>query len=100
MRVKDGRWTKTIMCWCLDSLKRKVGRQKKRWVDDIIQHAGISWKKFTGNKQKWLTMGEGERGLTSGPGFKNIFSIKAINCYYCLKKKKKKKKRKKNCIIL
>ena len=34
-RLTDDRWTARALMWSPTDGKRKVGRQKKRWVDDI-----------------------------------------------------------------
>ncbi|KAG7313515.1 hypothetical protein JYU34_000655 [Plutella xylostella] len=36
--------------------KRKRGRQKRRWEDDIVSTAGKNWMEVALDRQKWKTL--------------------------------------------
>ncbi|GBP25697.1 hypothetical protein EVAR_12175_1 [Eumeta japonica] len=40
MRVKEEKWTKTIIEWCLGEGCRRRERQLKRWEDDLPEGGG------------------------------------------------------------
>ena len=42
LRVQDNRWTRRLTEWQPRTGKRKRGRQKKRWRDDITAHMGTA----------------------------------------------------------
>ena len=59
-RVKDNRWTKRLTEWQPRTGKRRRGRQKKRWRDDITDYMGTStWTRTAMTRQKWKMLKEG-----------------------------------------
>ncbi|KAI8428464.1 hypothetical protein MSG28_007275 [Choristoneura fumiferana] len=57
-RYQDNRWTLQTTEWIGPAGKRQRGRQKKRWVDEIVKTAGNNWMSTAQNKQKWKEMEE------------------------------------------
>ncbi|PZC71479.1 hypothetical protein B5X24_HaOG213342 [Helicoverpa armigera] len=57
-RCKDNRWTLLTTNWNGPKDKRRVGRPKKRWADDIAGIAGPSWQTVALNRQTWKKMEE------------------------------------------
>ncbi|CAH2235423.1 jg13281 [Pararge aegeria aegeria] len=54
LREKREKWTKAMTEWEVrDGSKRNKGRQRKRWVDDIKQTAGILWSRKARNRHTW-----------------------------------------------
>lgn len=58
VRSKKKKWTNEITVWCPRDGKRRKGRQKIRWEDDIKKVAGITWQRNAENRQIWITLGE------------------------------------------
>jgi hypothetical protein len=53
----DDRWSKKIERW--EPLgTRKRGHPKKRWRDEIQEHAGIFWRRKTQNRELWKNLGK------------------------------------------
>jgi hypothetical protein len=44
--LKDDRWAKVVEIW-KPVEKRKLGRPKTRWRDEIEEHAGLLWRRKT-----------------------------------------------------
>ena len=55
----DNGWTTRIMDWLLRTGKRKRGRQRRRWRDDIRVYAGITWTRTARNRNEWHLREEG-----------------------------------------
>lgn len=52
------RWERKVLEWTPRGQKRKVGRPKIRWEDEIIRHSGIAWKRTVSNRDRWKRVGE------------------------------------------
>lgn len=65
-RYEDKRWTYQTTKWQGPIGKRNVGRQRKRWADDIINTAGKNWMHTAKDRDRWKTMEEAftRRGAT------------------------------------
>lgn len=57
-RHKDRRWSWRITKWIGPPGKRKVGKPKKRWLDDIVHLAGRNWMSLAQDRIKWKALGE------------------------------------------
>ncbi|CAH2103439.1 unnamed protein product [Euphydryas editha] len=58
IRNKKKKWTTDVTEWCPRDGKRKKGRQKTRWEDDIKKVAGITWQRKARNRETWKALGE------------------------------------------
>ena len=58
-RINDNRWTKRVTEWQPRSGKRKRGRQKRRWRDDITAYRGVTWSREARNRNEWKMLEEG-----------------------------------------
>ncbi|GBP92207.1 hypothetical protein EVAR_63872_1 [Eumeta japonica] len=58
IRSKKKKWTKEVTEWCPRDGKRRKGRPKIRWEDDMKKVAGIKWQRNAENKKTWITLGE------------------------------------------
>ncbi len=47
MRRRDNRWTTRVTEWQPRNIRRKQGRQRVRWRDEIRTFAGRSWSSLT-----------------------------------------------------
>ncbi len=56
-RLEDDRWAKVVERWNPNE-KRKRGRPKTRWKDDIEQHAGSFWRRKTQKRELWRNLGK------------------------------------------
>jgi hypothetical protein len=56
-RLKDDRWTKVVGRW-KPVEKRKIGRPKTRWRDEIEENAGLLWRKKTIKRDLWRNIGK------------------------------------------
>ena len=54
MRRTDNRWTMRVTEWQAGDGKRRQGRQRIRWRDEIPSYAGKSWNKQAGNIESEL----------------------------------------------
>ena len=53
-RVKDNRWTKRLTEWQPRTGKRRRGRQKRRWRDDITSYMGsATWTRTAMRRLEW-----------------------------------------------
>ena len=59
MRREDNRWTKRATEWQPRTGKRKRGRPKRRWRDDLDAFLGISWARLAQDRDKWQNHEEG-----------------------------------------
>lgn len=57
-RLTDDRWTLKTTIWPGPKGKRKVGRPKSRWSNDIAQIAGKNWLKKAKDREKWHQLEE------------------------------------------
>lgn len=57
-RLPNDRWTKLITEWVPRNLKRRRGRQKLRWSDEIKKWNGINWIKNAQERHEWKKLGE------------------------------------------
>jgi len=57
-RYTDRRWTIEATRWKGPNGKRNVGRQTKRWSDEIRQIAGNDWLRSGKDRESWKTMEE------------------------------------------
>lgn len=57
-RYEDKRWTHQITKWPGPSGKRHVGRQRKRWADDVRIMAGKEWMTIAKSREDWKRMEE------------------------------------------
>lgn len=62
VRINKEKWSKDITEWCPRQYKRKKGRQRRRWEDDIKKIAGHTWKRQAQNRIQWRTLGEAYAG--------------------------------------
>ncbi|CAG4949079.1 unnamed protein product [Colias eurytheme] len=58
IRNNKGKWTKDVTEWYPRDGKRKKGRQKTRWEDDIRKVAGTTWQREATNRDRWKSLGE------------------------------------------
>ena len=58
MRRTDNRWTVRVTEWHPRDGKRRQGRQRIRWRDEIRSYAGKAWNRHTGDRVKWKTLGK------------------------------------------
>lgn len=58
IRNKKDKWTKDITEWCPRQNKRKRGRQRRRWEDDIVRVAGATWMRKAHDRKLWKSLGE------------------------------------------
>ena len=59
-RTTDNRWTKRLTEWQPRIGKRKRGRQKRRWRDDITAYMGAAtWTRAALTRQRWKMLKEG-----------------------------------------
>lgn len=52
-RATDGRWSERIVHWYPRDATRTRGRQKKRWKDDIVEVAGVTWTRLAQDRKAW-----------------------------------------------
>ena len=58
-RRDDNRWTKRLTEWQPRTGKRRRGRQKRRWRDDLTSYLGTTWAREAQNRSKWKLLEEG-----------------------------------------
>lgn len=58
IRNNRDKWTKDVTEWYPRDGKRKKGRQKTRWEDDIRKVAGTTWLREATNRDRWKSLGE------------------------------------------
>ncbi|CAK1591052.1 unnamed protein product [Parnassius mnemosyne] len=58
MRNNKEKWAKNVTEWCPRQNKRKKGRQRLRWEDDIRKIAGVTWRRITQDRKAWQALGE------------------------------------------
>ena len=52
-RMTDNRWTKLVTEWLPLNEKRKRGRPKTRWVDEIEMMYGVTWMRTARDRTLW-----------------------------------------------
>ena len=52
-RMNYKKWTKIITKWKPKIGKRRVGRQKQRWEDELRQMDGVNWLKNARDRKYW-----------------------------------------------
>lgn len=52
-RMEEGRWAVQMTKWKPQGRKRKRGRQKVRWEDEIQQDCGTRWQSMAQNRDLW-----------------------------------------------
>ncbi len=55
-RRKDNRWTKRLLEWQPRTGKRRRGRQKTRWRDDITSYIRTTWARVAEDRKVWNDM--------------------------------------------
>ena len=58
-RRDDNRWTQRLTEWQPRTGKRRRGRQKRRWRDDITTYLGTTWARNTKDRKEWKHHEEG-----------------------------------------
>ena len=58
-RRNDNRWTKRLTEWQPRLGKRRRGRQKRRWRDDITAFIGTTWARKAEDRRAWQEHEEG-----------------------------------------
>jgi len=58
-RRNDNRWTKRLLEWQPRTGKRRRGRQKRRWRDDITTFVGATWARLAVDRIAWKEREEG-----------------------------------------
>lgn len=62
IRSKRDKWSKDVTMWWPRGNKRKKGRQRRRWEDDVRRIAGTTWTRQAQNRAFWQTLGEAYAG--------------------------------------
>ncbi len=57
-RRGEDRWEKIIVDWTPREGKRRVGRPKTRWEDEIINYGGVAWRRDARDRKRWANVGE------------------------------------------
>ena len=58
-RMQDNKWTKRVTDWQPRSGKRRRGRQKRRWRDDLTSYLGTTWTRDAQDRRRWQLLEEG-----------------------------------------
>ncbi|XP_072028434.1 uncharacterized protein [Amphiura filiformis] len=58
-RRDDNIWIKRLTEWQQRTGKRRRGRQKRRWRDDLTSYLGTTWAREAQNRSKWKLLEEG-----------------------------------------
>ncbi len=58
-RFQDNRWTKRLTEWRPRSGRRKRGRHKRRWRDDLTNYIGTTWTRQAQDRRRWQLLEEG-----------------------------------------
>ncbi|KAL0852533.1 hypothetical protein ABMA27_017019 [Loxostege sticticalis] len=56
-RMHPDKWTQIVTQWTPEDGYRRRGRPKKRWHDDLVNHAG-DWQALALNRDAWKDLGE------------------------------------------
>lgn len=57
-RMDKEKWTKRITTWQGPANKKKRGKPREKWIDDIIRKAGKDWITKAQDRQAWSKMEE------------------------------------------
>jgi hypothetical protein len=57
-RTNDDRWSEKILHWYPRGAERPRGRPRRRWRDDIVEEAGITWTRIANERELWSNMEE------------------------------------------
>ena len=55
-RMKTNRWAKITTEWTPIERKRRPGRPKRRWRDEIQQQQGITWMRRAQDRKLWRSL--------------------------------------------
>ncbi len=58
IRREENRWEKHIFKWIPYNGKRRKGRPKRRWKDELREYAGILWGRDARVREHWKKVGE------------------------------------------
>ncbi len=58
VRRGEHRWEKRIVNWTPREGKRRVGRLKTSWEDEIINYGGVAWRRDARDRKRWANVGE------------------------------------------
>ena len=58
-RFQDNRWTKRLTEWHPRSGRRKRGRQKRRWRDDLTNYIGTTWTRQAQDRRRRQLLEDG-----------------------------------------
>ncbi len=53
MRRADNRCTRRVTEWQPRNTKRRQGRQRIRWRDEIAALGGVRWSSLTSDRERW-----------------------------------------------
>jgi Reverse transcriptase (RNA-dependent DNA polymerase) len=57
VRHSDERFPKIVESWVPKDSKRKPGRPKARWKDEIVEHGSVCWRRKAKQRETWQKMG-------------------------------------------
>ena len=57
-RMRDERWTNSIINWVSLDIKQPRRRPGARWMDEIKKYVGVGWQRKAGNRQEWRKLGD------------------------------------------
>ena len=55
-REDNQKWNKVLTSWVPHQGKRRRGRPKTRWSDELRRELGKSWERKTKNRQDWKSL--------------------------------------------
>ncbi|GFR89608.1 endonuclease-reverse transcriptase [Elysia marginata] len=58
-RFDDNRWTQRVSEWQPGEGRTAIGRQRRRWRDDLVQLKGATWIHDAQHRQRWRSDVEG-----------------------------------------
>ncbi len=58
VRKSEDKWERKALEWTPWDPKRKVGRPKKRWENEIRQYCGVGWERNARVRGHWKRVGE------------------------------------------
>lgn len=58
LRSPQEKWSKTVTDWYPRDGKRKRGRQRKRWEDELKLTAGPNWRRVARDRRQWKMLEE------------------------------------------
>ncbi|KAJ8705946.1 hypothetical protein PYW07_010723 [Mythimna separata] len=57
-RMHPDRWAKIVTHWMPEGGRRRRGRPRRRWCDDLIVFAGQTWPEMAQDREMWKEKGE------------------------------------------